>query len=232
MQVIKAIIFFNKQFWLIPISLASCRLICTSPSLLWRLQGRRANGKEKWSSNCGFVIIAQLSTTRLSIHRSHCDQPSSPPHPLHSHLLSQCVRLTPHRDTGKPKHYCLLKLNLAHVCYVWEVLKKKNPSTLTTDRPWLITVWPGIFFSFSLTVLWTCYAFSRNCTPNLEFGSLPRLAGRWCWAAAASCSSWLHTGRETVTTVFCWLAKPWCLVDSGYETHLLMFSTNDGFMGM
>lgn len=83
MQVIKAILFFNGKFWLILISLASRRLICTRPSLLWRLQSRRANGKERWSSNCEFVIIAQLRG-RLSSHGGPCDQ--SPPHtPLFSY---------------------------------------------------------------------------------------------------------------------------------------------------
>lgn len=60
-QMIK-IIFLNGQFWLILISLASHGLICTRPSLLWRLQAGRANGKEKWSSICGFVTTAQPSS--------------------------------------------------------------------------------------------------------------------------------------------------------------------------
>lgn len=78
--------FLNGKFWLIPVSLANHRLIGTSPSLLWRLQGRRASGKEKWSSNCGFVITAQLRSSKLSSCRGPCDQPSSPTPTLTSPL--------------------------------------------------------------------------------------------------------------------------------------------------
>lgn len=78
--------FFNGQFWLILVSLTNHRPICTSLSLLWRLQGGRANGKEKWSSNCGFVIIVQLSRW-LSSHGGLCDQ-----HPDNTHIHTHTLR--------------------------------------------------------------------------------------------------------------------------------------------
>ena len=95
--------FLNWQFWLILISPASHRLICTGPSLLWRLQGRRANGKEKWSSSCGFVITAQLSRW-LSSHKGHCVQhfPPTHTHPFSILLISsQWGR----RESQAPLHH-------------------------------------------------------------------------------------------------------------------------------
>lgn len=108
--------FFNGQFW--RISQASRRLTCLKPSLLERVQGRRGNSKEKWSSNSGFVIPAQCRW--LSSRRGPCDQPPTPPH---THALT--CSINPQWRCWESKYHHIRKLNLAHLCCFRQVVGRR-----------------------------------------------------------------------------------------------------------